>query len=1121
MRILVVDDNATNREILTDQLQHWGADVICVDSGPRALKLLHDTHKQHIRFRIALLDWHMPYMDGLSLAKTMHADPLNTDLSLILLSSESVNIDTAHRDQYGISFYLNKPVFQQQLQACLQELLAQTPTKKSIMPAISQPDQPALSGHILLAEDNLVNQEVAKGFLEQLGCRVSIASNGREAIETTKDQTFDLILMDCHMPVMDGFSATTNIRENELRTGKVYTPIIALTADVQKGIEEQCHQCGMDDYLSKPFSLEQIQQTLEKWLSKTSPAEPVSKKAVSNQEPTFLDAAILASLKAIIDSKGVTLLEKSIPLYLQTAPDNAEQIRWAIAHQQADELRKAAHSLKSASANLGANALSGTCLALENAGRTHDFSATKPLLQTFDTCFEQTLKAIKLELTSAHALKNEYASVTSPTETVFNPERVLVVDDDPNFRLITSENLKAVGFEVIEACSGNDALNKLKVWQPDLIMLDAMMDDLDGFETCKALRADPKLTDIPVIMSTGLDDIESINQAFKVGASDFVIKPLNYALLIHHIRFLLRSSRNTAELRNSQLQLSTAQRIAHIGYWTWNVEENKFEMSTYLAELCQIEQSRFSGTLQQFIDLICPEDRAHVEDIIYATLNGVLTSPIEYRLLPDHGNEIVVNQETALLDNGAHKTVTGTVQDVSRQKESERLIHQMAYYDELTGLCSRTFYHERIDQIIRAAKRNRKQFAFLYLDLDEFKYINDSFGHNLGDQFLQAVAQRLKAVIRDVDIAVRLGGDEFCILVDDLKDDFQAIEVAERCLNEINQPLILAGNHLKPRVSIGIAIYPKDGENEHDLMKAADSAMYSAKKAGKQRYAYYRPEMTVLAMQRLQDEQALRDAVEQSQFILHYQPQINLLTGRIEGVEALMRWQHPVHGLVGPTEFIPLAESLGLIVKMGDWALRTACKQMMQWHQDGMPLVQVAVNISSLHFRDGSLLSSVQNVLMQSQLPAKFLELEVTESVMQTRGDMQIFHNIKKLGVNIAIDDFGTGYSSLASINEIPLDCLKIDRSFVQDVLYNSQTPVLLGTIISLSNAMGYKLIAEGVETIDQLLVMSGLGCHNIQGYYFSKPVPAAEIPALVQKDYKLEPSGQNPSFEQTIVNDE
>ncbi|WP_231886662.1 EAL domain-containing protein [Methylomonas methanica] len=1103
LRILVVDDNATNREILTGQLHQWGAEVTCADSGPRALKLLHDAAMQHLRFSAAVIDWHMPYMDGIALARAIQADALIPSLPMIMLSSDSVQVDQSQLNRYGISYNLNKPVFQQKLAECLMQLLTEQPIAKAKPVADPVKPPPSLSARILLAEDNLVNQEVAKGFLENLGYRVKIANHGQEAVEAALAQRFDLILMDCHMPVLDGFSATTQIRQH-LQNGQ-RMPIIALTADVQQGIQDQCFAAGMDDYLSKPFTQEQLQQTVGRWLQPdVSQVYLPSRPVATNSGTGLLDQASLDALRSIVDAKGVSLLEKSIKLYLQTAADQAEQIRQAVTDQQADALRKAAHSLKSASANLGTKQLAASCLALENAGREQALGTTPGLLEDFEREFHQALAALKDVL---HNPAEATDTAVSQPHIVAHGEhtpRILVVDDDPNFRLITVDNLQAVGFEVFEAFSGNDALQKLKCQPVDLIMLDALMDDLDGFETCKALRADANLADIPIIMSTGLDDIDSINQAFKAGASDFVIKPLNYALLIHHIRFLLRNSQNSAELRSSKLQLSAAQRIARLGYWTWYVEQNRFELSAYLAELCGIELKDFAGKLDDFLALVHPEDRAQVEAAVYAGLEGGNFEHIEFRLFKGGEEDMVVSQEIALL---ADKILTGTVQDLSRQKASERMIHQLAYYDELTGLSSRAYYQAHIEHIIKSAKRHHKQFAFLYLDLDEFKYVNDSFGHHVGDQFLQAVAQRINTVIRDVDLAVRLGGDEFCVLVDDISDEFQAIEVAERCLQEINQPLVLAGNRLKPRVSVGIAVYPKDGDNEHDLMKAADSAMYAAKTAGKQRYAYYRPEMTALAIKRFQDEQWLREAFDNQQFVVHYQPQINLLTGKIQGVEALVRWQHPVRGLVGPHEFIGLSESLGLINRLGEWVLDAACQQIMTWHREGLPLVQVAVNISSLHFRDVHLLDALSRTLSKSRLPAEYLELEVTESVMQTEGDMKIFADIKQLGVKIAIDDFGTGYSSLASLKDIPLDCLKIDRCFVQDVLYNTQTPILLGTIISLSNAMGYKLVAEGVETIDQLLVMSGLGCHVIQGYYFSKPVPANELPALFAKDYILQAS--------------
>lgn len=1107
IEILVVDDNATNREILKYQLTQWGAQATCVDSGPRALKLLHDVGNRNSHYRLALLDWHLPNMDGLSLAKAIKADPFTSDLPLIMLSSESISLEQEQSDSYGISFFLNKPVFQQKLLDCLLALLAQTPNPMAKPKAAVVYQQQSFNAHILLAEDNLINQEVTKGFLDAIGCSTDVVSNGLEAVDAVRVNNYDLILMDCHMPEFDGFAATQKIRQYEAATNKNRMPIIALTANVQKGIEDQCHDAGMDGYLSKPFDMERLRRLLRQWLSGIEKAnfESTVINTDKSQSGGVLDHSILTKLESMIDAEGLSLLEKAIKTYLQATPDSAEKIRLAVTHRSADELDKLAHGLKSASANLGAKILAAQCQSLETAGKNRDLSQVDQLYRDFEMHFQQARNALKLELehinSKAKALEGQKLAQTG--ENREGDFKIMVVDDDSTFRLITSEILKTAGYRVFEANSGNQALQKTKVIQPDLIILDAIMDDLDGFQTCNAFRANPVMMDIPIIMSTGLDDVESINQAFTAGASDFIIKPVNYTVLQYHIQFLLRSSRDTAELRGIKQQLSAAQRIARIGYWLWHVERNQFVISPYLSELCNIDLNTFNETLDDFLSLIIPEDRLKVEDVIYSALEGEPTTYIEYGLRINDKDLMTVRQETVLMSGGHEKLVTGTVQDVSRQKETERMIHQLAYYDELTGLASRAFYQERIDQIIKSAKRAQEQFAFLYLDIDEFKYVNDSFGHNVGDQFLKAIAQRIKSVIRDVDFAVRLGGDEFCIIVDNITDDFPATEVAERCLLEINRPLVLSSHHLKPRVSIGIATFPQDGENEHDLMKAADAAMYSAKNAGKQRYSYYRPEMTALALKRLQDEQLLREAIEKQQFVLFYQPQVNTTTGIVTGIEALLRWQHPRRGLVGPLEFIPLAENLGLIKKIGNWVIKTACEQLMQWHQTGMPMLQVAVNISSLHFRDPQLVEMVRNILNEAQIPPQYLVLEVTESVMQTQGDLEVFAHLKKIGVKIAIDDFGTGYSSLASLKKLPIDCLKIDRTFVQDLLCDSQTPVLLGAIINISKAMGYDLVAEGVETVEQLMVLRDQGCDTFQGYLFSKAVPADELPMLVSKGFK------------------
>jgi len=1111
VNVLVVDDNSTNREILHRQLIQWGAKVTCVSSAPKALKLLHDKAEES-HFKLALLDWHLPFMDGLSLAKAIKADARIAALKLIMLSSDNITLSDKEREHLGIRFFLNKPVFQDRLLNCLLQTLADTSTSQN--DGFGQHHANLFSAKVLVAEDNPVNQEVAKRFLQRLGCEVEIANNGAEAVRAVTVSQFDLILMDCHMPELDGFSATRRIRTLEADSHRERAPVIALTADVQKGIQDECRSAGMDDYLSKPFTMDQLRQMLETWLPSAAKDAGLSFGKIDDVTPvatvssSVLEVGTVAQLQAISDPDGSTLFDKAVGLYLDTAPDLYEQIKRAFRDGPLCNVAKPAHTLKSASANLGAKELADVCLQLETAGRAKDEPVIARLEELFERRYQITLEALRELRASGQDLPAVAADVTVDYELPdFEMTNIiiLVVDDDPNFRLITREQLSRVGFKIDEAGSGYEALDKLKLSTPDLIMLDAVMEGLDGFETCKMLREYAALTDVPVIMSTGLGDMDSINRAFDVGASDFIIKPLNYTVLIHHIKFLLRSSRATAELRDSKLQLAAAQRIARLGYWTWNVETNQFIISAYLAELFRIDPNDFAGTLSAYFELVAPDDRTKVEHAIYSTLDGEGGGTIEYALAVAAESPIIVRQETALVTQT--KIVTGTVQDVTKLKATELMIHNLAYYDELTGLASRAYYHERIEQYIKLARRKQEAFGFLYIDLDEFKYINDSFGHNVGDQYLIAVAERIRSVIRDVDFAVRLGGDEFCILVDAVDSERQINEVAERCLQEINRPLNISGNHFRPRASIGIALFPKDGRDEHELMKAADAAMYAAKKAGKQRYATYKPEMTEHAIKRLKDEQLLRESVEKELFVLHYQPQISMATGRVVGLEALIRWQHAERGIVSPYEFIPLAESLGLINKIGEWVLMRACRQMMEWRAQGLEQVRIAVNISPSHFADPKLLVTVRDILKQTGLPAELLQLEVTESVMHADIDMDVFRDLKALGVKIAIDDFGTGYSSLASLKELPVDCLKIDRIFVQDVLYNPQTPVLLGTIIGLANAMDYQIVAEGVETQEQAMVMMGLGCDVIQGYFFSPPVAVEQVVGLFRQNFMVNPA--------------
>ncbi|GJL75193.1 MAG: hypothetical protein NMNS02_12990 [Nitrosomonas sp.] len=910
------------------------------------------------------------------------------------------------------------------------------------------------------------------------------------------------------MPEMDGFQAATKIREREdAECVQTRLPIVALTADVQKGIVEQCLDAGMDDYLSKPFNRKQLQSMLAKWLpfkyEETAIPSVTQIPSHARANDNALNKNALDNLREITTETGENLLTKAAQLFLHSAPEEIDALQHALDQQDSAALTKIAHSFKSACANLGAQSLADCAASIEAITKQELTTGVDTLLKSMRSGLPDILSALRQEINEPPESK----TIHPPTIEQFSGEnkRILLVDDDASFRIITSSILTASAFIVDEAENGLQALEKAKERKPDLVILDAIMDKLDGFETCRLLRSDSAFKDIPVIMSTGLGDVDSINRAFECGATDFMTKPLNYPILIHRLWFILRADENANELRNSKLQLSAAQRIARLGYWIWDVKNNHFQMSEQLAELCGVDLLTFDRSLEGFLRLVDSKDQEMVRNMIVAAPYNKTIQHIEYQIKGFKSKPIFVHQEMIKVIENNQAKITGTIQDISQRKENERKIQHLAYFDNLTGIPSRSYYQERIQAFIQMANHRNEQFAFLFLDLDNFKDINDSFGHNLGDQLLKLVAKRIQEVIRTEDFAARLGGDEFCILLNNIKDTESVTDVANRCLDKLNAPLFLNNQQIKPRVSIGIAIFPNDGNDEVSLLKAADTAMYAAKEAGKQCYAFYSRDMAIQAVTRLEKEQMLREAFEKEQFSLYFQPQISLHTGRIIGVEALARWQHPEKGFIPPSEFIPLIEQLGLIIDFGKWVLKSACEQIVQWHKAGLPYLQVAVNISPLHFQDFTLINTIKDLLKKYDISAQYLELEVTESALQTKEHISIFRNLRQLGIKISIDDFGTGYSCLASLKQLPLDCIKIDKIFLDDVLTNPHTALLLGAIIGLANALGYKLVAEGVETHDQLLVMHGLGCHVIQGYVFSPPIPGDRIPEIIEIDFSCQ----------------
>ncbi len=444
----------------------------------------------------------------------------------------------------------------------------------------------------------------------------------------------------------------------------------------------------------------------------------------------------------------------------------------------------------------------------------------------------------------------------------------------------------------------------------------------------------------------------------------------------------------------------------------------------------------------------------------------------------------------------------GVGHDITERKRAEDQIQYLATHDSLTGLPNRLMVSQMLNNSIQSARLHKRQLAVFFIDLDRFKQINDTKGHDAGDQLLQEVAKRLKKSLRAADIVGRLGGDEFIILIEKAGELNQVAFVAHTILTNIIKPMVLLGEECRMTASIGISIYPKDGEDEQSLMKNADIAMYYAKEEGKNNYQFYSKEIQSQSIERLSIETNMRLALERKEFFLHYQAKVDIETNMITGVEALLRWQNPYLGSVTPTQFLPVAEETGLIIPIGKWVIKTACAQNTAWQRQGLPAIRMAVNLSLRQLMDDNLENDIRTALKDTGMAPNLLELEIAESTLMHNPALMIsiLTKIKRLGVRLAIDDFGTSYSSLSQIKHFPIDTLKVDRSFIRNIPKETEDKEITKAIIAMGKTLSLAVVAEGVETIEQVNFLKNHSCGEMQGYYFSKPIVAEHFAELLRK---------------------
>ncbi len=708
------------------------------------------------------------------------------------------------------------------------------------------------------------------------------------------------------------------------------------------------------------------------------------------------------------------------------------------------------------------------------------------------------------------------------------PPRILVADDEPTQLLLTRQTLENEGYQVITAENGLEALELFKGQPADMILLDVMMPKMNGFETCRSIRSLPHSKEIPILMVTGLEDLDSINQAYDSGATDFITKPLSWLILSQRVRYMLRASQAMSKVKKSEDLLAQAQAIAKLGNWEWDYRRDEMQWSDNIFHLLNASPTQTTPALQTLLELIHNEDRTTFEKAINHVRNTSKIVELQLKTAENKGEVRYLDSRIGLGTNSTNnlknQVLLGTFQDITERQQAQEHIHFLSSYDPLTGLPNRKLFTDYLGKTINEAKRYKRMLGIMALNIDRFKRINDSLGIAAGDNLLRAISDRLKKSVRlednvsrslstkDITLS-RRGGDEFSLLFNGQLQANHFSRIARRLQDNLKKSFKIDGQEIFLSASIGISIYPVDGDDANTLLKNADIALHHAKKLGPDNYHFYSASMNALASEQLKLEANLRSALKEEHFHLFYQPQVNIQQQQIVGAEALIRWQHPELGMIPPLKFIPLAETTGLINEIGKWVIKTACAQQVAWCRSGRPPIRIAVNISAAQFHQNDLVETVREAINESGIDPRFLELELTESVIINESN-EILHTmrqLKDLGVRMAIDDFGTGYSSLRYLKHFPIDSLKIDQSFIKDIPENSDDGALTKSIILMAGSLSMGVVVEGVETREQFDFFAHCLNGEIQGYLFSPPVPAVEFATLLDCDLFSRVIGEQP----------
>ena len=712
-------------------------------------------------------------------------------------------------------------------------------------------------------------------------------------------------------------------------------------------------------------------------------------------------------------------------------------------------------------------------------------------------------------MNAAHSLNFAAALMGEASEANRIPS-ILLVDDEPRMLSSLHELLKPFNFKLATAGSGEDAIKLLRQEKFDLVLLDMRLPDMSGLDIMSVINADTPETDVVVI--SGNTDIDSAIGALKRGAFDYLRKPYAREELLKTVDNVLKQRALAEKHRQVTMQLENSEK--NYRYLVDNSpdiiyaldEDGKFTfVNNRVQQLLGYTREELIG--QHYSMLVHEEDVEQARYVFQERRVGErASSNVELRLKCHKALGGSITFENSLLtisfnsmgmylsdtrkSSGEYFGTYGVARDITERKRAEALITYQAYHDILTDLPNRALFKDRLGLSIIQCKRNDSKLAVMFIDLDRFKLVNDTMGHVMGDELLRQVAIRLKGCLRRGDTLARIGGDEFILLMTDLKEKQDAIEVAEKFLKSLQQPFHFGSNEAQISASIGIALYPDDGSSIEELIRHADLAMYHVKAQGKNGHGFYDTSMVDASHQKLALEKDLRKALERSELEMHYQPQVDIATGRITGVEALMRWRHPMRGMLTPGDFLPYAEENGLIVPISEWMLETTLKHLAAWNEAGISPSRLSINLSPQCLERG-FPRKLKEALLRYDISPSQIEVEITENICIRNPNHAIdqLNMLSRTGVSVAIDDFGTGYSSLAYLQRFPIHTIKIDQSFVKEIVFeNTHSPIILA-IISIAKELGLNLIAEGVETELQAGYLENAGCSTMQGFLYHRPL--------------------------------